>query len=392
MSTHIGKIGRLSKGRREELGERMEDGQTGKELAEWLNSLPDVQALLKEKFGGLPVNEQNVTNWRQSGHLEWLRLREGRARVLRVVSDAEEFQAAGQGQRLGDCLAAILAVELDGLGRALLGDEEADLEKRWERFCEVHRQVSRLRRDDDRVKRTALREQKSKIQSPRSKVGEEKEVQSPRSKGQSLEGEVPNPKSEVQSQNGLAGAGGGTPPELAGGDACATEAGPPTQGFRLRRTSTGQAGTAREDEHDDEDENERGDKSAERPAIQDESRQIKVENQSKVQSPESKVQGLKAEITGLKGGGDEDCQRNGSQRNDGDDGQGDGAWDETERDDWEKDERILNAVVTPLTREDEKRLAEENRLWRIKAGFDEPMEKAQGKKWMNETHPTPNIQ
>ena len=78
MSTHIGKIGRLSQSRREELGERMEDGQTGKELAEWLNSLPDVQALLKEKFGGLPGNEQNTCPTGGSlGHLEWLRLREG---------------------------------------------------------------------------------------------------------------------------------------------------------------------------------------------------------------------------------------------------------------------------------------------------------------------------
>ena len=131
MSTHIGKIGRLSKSRREELGERMEDGQTGKELAQWLNGLPDVQALLQEKFGGLPVNEQNVTNWRQSGHLDWLRLREGRARVMRLVSDAAELSAVAGGHNLGDCLATILAVELDGLGRALLGDEEADLEKRW---------------------------------------------------------------------------------------------------------------------------------------------------------------------------------------------------------------------------------------------------------------------
>ena len=158
MSTHIGKIGRLSKERREELGERMEDGQTGKELAEWLNSLPDVQALLKAKFGGLPINEQNVSNWRQSGHKDWLRLREARARVMRLVEDAEELSAVAGGHTMGDCLAAILAVELDGLARALLGDEEADVEKRWERFCEVHRQVSRLRRDDDRVKRTSLKE------------------------------------------------------------------------------------------------------------------------------------------------------------------------------------------------------------------------------------------
>ena len=271
MSTHIGKIGRLSKSRREELGERMEDGQTGKELAKWLNSLPDVQALLKEKFGGLPINLQNVTNWRRSGHLNWLRLREGRARVLRVVEDSEELSAVAGGHRLGDCLATILAAELDGLARSLLGDEGADLEKRWERFCEVHRQVSRLRRDDDRVKRTALRE-KAMGDRLRARGGDEKEVQ-----GQ---------KSEAQSLNGLAGTGGGTPPEPAGEDVCATEGAPPTQGYGATSPPvlhSGAAsplaqgcGVASEDENDDEDENERGEKLAEMPPNQDKSRQIKA--------------------------------------------------------------------------------------------------------------------
>jgi hypothetical protein len=208
MSAHIGKIGRLSKSRREELGERMEDGHTGKELVEWLNSLPDMQALLKEKFGGLPVNEQNVSNWRQSGHLDWLRMREARARVLRLVSDAEELSAVAEGRRLGDCLAVILAVELDNLGRAWLEDAEADLGERWKRFCEVHRQVSRLRRDDDRVKRTELREKALEVRSSKSKV-------------QSLnpKPEVQRPKSEVQSL----GAVGGTPAESAGKEVCAAE-------------------------------------------------------------------------------------------------------------------------------------------------------------------------
>jgi hypothetical protein len=52
MTTHVGKIGRLSKDCREELGRRIEDGYSGRELVDWLNGLPDVQAVLREKFGG----------------------------------------------------------------------------------------------------------------------------------------------------------------------------------------------------------------------------------------------------------------------------------------------------------------------------------------------------
>ena len=275
MSTHIGKIGRLSKERREELGERMEDGQTGKELAEWLNSLPEVQALLKAKFGGRPVNEQNVSNWRLSGHKDWLRLREARARVLRLVEDEEELSAVAGGHRLGDCLAAILAVELDGLGRALLGDEEADLEKRWERFCEVHRQVSRLRRDDDRVKRTSLRE----------KALHEKAIGDRlRARG----GEAPRmQKEELRMKNGdLAGVQGpgtgtcegrGIKNEERGSRSPACHSCEPAErehGTRKSRELAGWKACATGAE-----------KSAERPANQDKSRQIKVENQSKGQGP-----------------------------------------------------------------------------------------------------------
>jgi hypothetical protein len=48
--TRNGKIARLPAAMRDELNQRLLDGQPGKELVEWLNGLPKVQALLKAEF------------------------------------------------------------------------------------------------------------------------------------------------------------------------------------------------------------------------------------------------------------------------------------------------------------------------------------------------------
>jgi hypothetical protein len=48
-----------------------------------------------------------------------------------------------------------MAVELSRLATALL-EKETDPEKRWKRLCEVHRELSQLRRDDHRAVRTLI--------------------------------------------------------------------------------------------------------------------------------------------------------------------------------------------------------------------------------------------
>ena len=198
MSTHIGKIGRLSKDRREELGRRIEDGHAGPELAEWLNGLPDVQAVLRGKFEGRPISEQNLSAWRLSGHVNWLRRQEARAGLAELIGDSNQMDDAVGDWSLGERLGTVLAkaAELNAVGMALLGGE-TDLAKRWERLRELHREVSRLRQDDDRARRAALQQERwdrelekegvtmepvkrckeesteeSKVQGPESKVGE----------------------------------------------------------------------------------------------------------------------------------------------------------------------------------------------------------------------------
>jgi hypothetical protein len=155
-NTHIGKIGRLPKSIRDELGRRIEDGEPGKELVKWLNGLPGVQRVLKEQFDGRSITEQNLSEWKQTGHPEWLRHEETRLLATQLTEQSDDLDEASDGQEISDRFASVLAVEITRLAMTLL-EKETDPEKRWQRLCGVRRELSQLRRDDHRAVRTLIK-------------------------------------------------------------------------------------------------------------------------------------------------------------------------------------------------------------------------------------------
>ena len=157
--THIGKIGRLHKCTRDQLGHRIEDGEPGKDLVQWLNDSADVQKILKEQFGGRAITEQNLSEWRQTGHPEWLRQEETHLLAASLTEQSDDLNEAAKGQELSDRFASVLAMEMARLA-TLLMDKETDPEKRWQRLCQVSRELSRLRRDDHRATRTLIERQR----------------------------------------------------------------------------------------------------------------------------------------------------------------------------------------------------------------------------------------
>ena len=62
--TRTGKIARLPQDVRDELNQRLENGEPGAELLAWLNSLPDTKRMLAARFGGHEINHPNLTAWR----------------------------------------------------------------------------------------------------------------------------------------------------------------------------------------------------------------------------------------------------------------------------------------------------------------------------------------
>jgi hypothetical protein len=158
MTTRVGKIGRLPLRIREELGRRIEDGVPGNEIVPWLNGQAEVQAVLAKYFAGRPINEQNLSDWRQAGHVDWLRLQEQRAWAGGLTEEAEELAKMTGDNDLTDVLTMMLAVQIGQIG-AQLADPSGDLQERWKRLREVNRELSVLRRDQDRRDRTGIQRQ-----------------------------------------------------------------------------------------------------------------------------------------------------------------------------------------------------------------------------------------
>jgi hypothetical protein len=119
--SRFGKIARLPLDIREQLNRRLQDGEIGRELVVWLNSVPEVQAVLKAEFGDRPVNEPNLSDWRTGGYEDWRVQQETMQQVNQLVANAKELGGASNtplSELLTTCLAARYAVELSRLTTA----------------------------------------------------------------------------------------------------------------------------------------------------------------------------------------------------------------------------------------------------------------------------------
>ena len=149
-----GKIARLPHQLRDQLNQRLHNGEPGVDLIKWLNSLPEVQAVLAEHFAGVPISPQNLSEWNNGGFLDWLTTQE-------LLEDAREF-AANTAElpgftdgHLADCLAhAITARYAVLLGKMPLeGALNPDLLARFNLLHRLDRHVARLQRRTDRARK-----------------------------------------------------------------------------------------------------------------------------------------------------------------------------------------------------------------------------------------------
>ena len=157
--THTGKIGRLPTTLRAQLGHRLEDGLAGPEILAWLNQLPEVQQILDDHFDGRPITEQNLSDWRQAGHLEWIRREEARQAIVGLAEQADDVNDLVGGRHLVDEFALVVVAEIHRLSRLLLSDE-VDLEKRWQRLREINRELGQLRKQDHEASKLRLAEER----------------------------------------------------------------------------------------------------------------------------------------------------------------------------------------------------------------------------------------
>ena len=156
--SRTGKIARLPKEIREQLNRRLEDGETGGELSTWLNGLPECQEVLAEKFGGRPINEGNISEWRLGGYEDWLRGEAARERLQGLLEQAETLDEVTDDVEIGDRLGTLVAAELaDAIAKL---EEITDANERWRRLREISRELSRLRREDHHGRRLCIAQER----------------------------------------------------------------------------------------------------------------------------------------------------------------------------------------------------------------------------------------
>src|SRR5215472_5333629 len=168
-----GKIARLPHQVREQLNQRLEDGESSETLLPWLNSLPKTQAVLAQYFGGRPIHKQNLSEWRQGGFREW----QTRCKAADLLDEIQDDHGPAH-QSLAKLSTAKLARWLSIQYAATaysLSSLADDPQAQWKRLRELCVDISRLRRADLLTERLRLERKWLDLETSNSEVAKEKQ-------------------------------------------------------------------------------------------------------------------------------------------------------------------------------------------------------------------------
>lgn len=152
--TRTGKIARLPKPVRDQLNQRLENGEKGTALVRWLNSLPEVQHLIQHEFHGYPIREQNLSEWKKGGYLDWLAQQQRLSTVRQMEEQAEEIAHGTTPTDLNRQLSVILMAELAQVLRDL--KQTANASERANAIGQLVTRFAQLRREESSAHRAEL--------------------------------------------------------------------------------------------------------------------------------------------------------------------------------------------------------------------------------------------
>lgn len=158
--TRNGKIARLPRAVREQLNRRLRDGEEGKKLVAWLNGLPEVKAVIAVEFGGKPIREQNLSEWRKRGYRDWVAHQEALELAEKLAEDAIDLEQNNHAP-LTDTLAVWLASRYAVATRRVV---EAKGAEAWRILREMCADVVELRRGDHSAQRLLIERERAAAQ------------------------------------------------------------------------------------------------------------------------------------------------------------------------------------------------------------------------------------
>ncbi|MEP6668202.1 MAG: hypothetical protein ABJF10_03565 [Chthoniobacter sp.] len=165
MYTRNGKIAHLPHAIREEINQRLWNGETGRSITDWLNTLPEVRTAMEAFFGGSEIREQNVSEWKQGGYEEWLRHQEALEVVKMLFEQGQELQGEAK-----DSLRVNEALSLWLSSRFVVATKEIaalDSEAAWKKQRQMCDDLMKLRRAEHRAAHLELQRREVQIEEER---------------------------------------------------------------------------------------------------------------------------------------------------------------------------------------------------------------------------------
>jgi hypothetical protein len=152
--TRKGKIARLPRLIRNELNRRLDDGEAGPSLLEWLNAHPDVVLSLARQHSP-PITKQNLSEWHQGGYRDWLREQSTRAWLRDLADQSKNLRDDLGFVSFADWLAAPLTA---ALGRQLqrLASAPSDDPESTKELLALARGLAHLRHADHEQQRVRI--------------------------------------------------------------------------------------------------------------------------------------------------------------------------------------------------------------------------------------------
>ena len=157
--TRNGKIARLPQTLREQVNRKLDDGLPGTRIVAWLNTLPEVQALMAATFEGRPIRPQNLSEWKAGGYRDWQMRQETLDAVRSLSEDAGEL-ARATNQPLTEMLSVWTAARYAVAARKLAADEQKG-EATWKQLRAISHDLMALRKGDHRAQQ--LRQQQRRL-------------------------------------------------------------------------------------------------------------------------------------------------------------------------------------------------------------------------------------
>src|SRR5438477_4547899 len=158
-----GKIAHLPAGIQEQLNQRLQNGEEGPTILPWLNALPEVQEILAAKFEGLAISQQNLSEHKRRGFLDWEVRQEALEFATTLSADDCELQKVLPAD-LADKLSRWVSLRYAAAARSLSKGHSEELDHELQHLRNFSQVILSLRRGELSAGRLAIEQQRLSLE------------------------------------------------------------------------------------------------------------------------------------------------------------------------------------------------------------------------------------